>query len=152
MAATVSTLLALLLTEPVHAHVDVQPRLAEQSAVTELRVELPRLRAGPPPERLVVEAPGLELLSSRLVGAVGGETRWRVRIRVSPAAPVGELPLVLRAVFAGGVSVEVDSSIVVVPGSSEGASAPVPWPAVALGGALALAAAAVAFLLVRRRH
>jgi hypothetical protein len=144
--------LALLLTEPLLAHVDVQPRLVEQDAVTELRVELPQLRAGAPPERLEVEAPGVEVLASDLVGIAGAETRWSVRIRVSPAVPAGELLLVLRGVFADGESVEVDGGVTVVPGAEEPAAADgIPWVAVAGGAALALALAAAGLILLRRR-
>lgn len=150
-AATLSTLLALLLTEPSLAHVDVQPRLVAQTALTELRIELPRLRAGAPPVRLEVEAQGVDVLASRLLGVAGGETRWSVRIRVSPAVPAGELPLVLRGVFADGESVEVDSGITVVPGAEEPAADAFPWVAVAAGAALALAVAAAGLVLARRR-
>lgn len=141
----------MLLTEPSLAHVDVQPRLVEQNAVTELRIELPQLRAGAPPERLEVEAPGVEVLSSSLLGVAGAETRWSVRIRVSSAVPAGELLLVLRGVFADGESVEVDGGVTVVPGAEEPAADGIPWAAVAGGAALALALAAAGLLLARRR-
>ena len=151
VSATLSTLLALLLTEPSLAHVDVQPRLVEQSTVTELRIELPRLRAGAPPERLEVEAPGVEVLASKPLGAAGGETFWSVRIRVSPAVPAGDLLLVLRGVFADGESVEVDGNITVVPGAAEPPADSFPWAAVVAGAVLALAVAAAGLVLARRR-
>jgi len=151
VSATVSTLLALLLTEPSLAHVDVQPRLVEHSTVTELRVELPRLRAGAPPERLEVEAPGVEMLASTALGAAEGETLWSVRIRVSPTVPAGNLLLVLRGVFANGESVEVDGSITVVPGAEKTPAGSFPWVAVVAGAGLALAIAATGLVLARRR-
>jgi hypothetical protein len=57
---------------------------------------------------------------------------------------------VLRAVFADGRSVEVDYSIVVLPGASEEDG--FPWVAALLGvGAAAALAGAVFLLLARRR-
>jgi alkanesulfonate monooxygenase SsuD/methylene tetrahydromethanopterin reductase-like flavin-dependent oxidoreductase (luciferase family) len=150
VGATVSTLLALLLTEPSRAHVDVRPQLVELGVVTELRVELPRLRAGAPPERLDVEGEAVETLSTSLLGTTGGETLWSVRLRVDPAAPPGELLLVLRAFFEGGASVDVDAAVTVVP-PPEKPGDPFPWLAAGAGAALALAAAAAALVLARRR-
>jgi hypothetical protein len=142
-------LFALLLTGTASAHVDVQPRLVELGTVTDLRIELPQLRAGAPPERLEVEAEGVSVLVSRLQGVVGTETLWSVRLRVSPAVPPGEQLLVLRGLFADGESVEVDGSIVVVP--PEDASGTFPWLAVAGGATIALALGVSALLLARRR-
>jgi hypothetical protein len=145
--------LAVLVTEPALAHVDVQPRLVEQGKATQLRIELPQLRAGAPPVRLEVEGPGVAMLSSSLVGLVGSETRWNVRLGVSPALPPGELPLVLRAFFADGKSVEVDGAITVVPPAPEASEAePFPWLWVAAGVTLALAFAVAVLLLTRRRR
>jgi len=138
------------MTEPALGHVDVQPRLVVQGAATELRIELPQLRAGAPPVRLEVEADGVTVLASRLRGVVGAETRWNVRLRVSPAAPPGELLLILRAFFADRESVEVDGSIVVVPPEAEPSGA-FPWLGVAAGVTLALAFGVVVLLLARRR-
>ena len=147
-AATVSTLLALLLTEPALGHVDLRPRLVEQGTAAELRIELPQLRAGPAPARLEIEAEGVAVVASSLQGVAGAETLWTVRLRVSPAVPPGELLLVLRAVFPDGESVEVDGSIIVVPQAEE-ASGTFPWLGVAAGVTLALAFAAL--LYGRRR-
>jgi hypothetical protein len=139
-----------VLTEPALAHVDVRPRLVEPGVATELRVELPQLRAGPPPVRLEVEGEGVAVLASSLQGVAGSETVWNVRVRVRPTVPPGELLLILRAVFADGKSVEVDGNVTVVPPPDE-APAAFPWLAVAVGVALALAVA-VTTLLVARRH
>ena len=149
-STTVLLLLALLLTEPAPAHVDVQPRLVELGKVTDLRIELPQLRAGAPPERLEVEGEGVSVLASELKGVVGTETRWNVRLRVGLAVPPGEQLLVLRALFADGESVEVDGSVVVVPPAQEG-SGTFPWLAVAAGATIALALGVAALLLARRR-
>lgn len=147
-------LLTLAVTEPALGHVDVRPRLVEQGTATELRIELPQLRAGPPPVRLEVEGDGVAVLASSLEGVVAAETLWNVRLRVSPAVPPGELLLVLRAFFADGESVEVDGAITVVPPA---ATAPepserFPWLGVAAGVALALALAVAGLLLARRRR
>jgi len=155
VGATIATLLALLLAQPALAHVDVRPRLVEQGKATQLRVELPQLRAGPPPVRLEVEGPGVTVLNSSLQGIAGAETVWNVRVRVSPAVPAGDLLLVLRAFFADGKSVEVDGSITVVPGVEEApqeASGAFPWLGVAIGVTLAIALAASVLLLARRRR
>jgi len=143
-------LLALLLTQPALAHVDVQPRLVEQGTDTVLQIELPQLRAGAPPVRLVAEGDGVTMLASSLLGVAGAETRWSVRLRVSAAVPPGELLLVLRAFFADGESVEVDGTIVVVPPAAEPAGA-FPWLGAAAGVILAFAVAAAALILSRRR-
>jgi hypothetical protein len=145
--------LAVLVTEPALAHVDVQPRLVEQGRATQLRIELPQLRAGAPPVRLEVEAAGVAMLSSSLVGLAGNETHWNVRLRVSPAVPAGDLLLVLRAFFADGKSVEVDGTITVVPPTPIPSKAePFPWLWAAVGVTLALALAIAALLLARRRR
>jgi hypothetical protein len=128
------------------AHVDVQPRLVEQGETAQLRVELPRLRPGPAPERIEVEGAGIEVLSTRLQGTKGSETVWSVRVRAD--TPPGEVPLILRAVYAGGEAVVVRDSLTVVP-APEGSS--FPWAAVAGGGLLALALALGLLRLARRR-
>lgn len=132
--------------QPAWAHVDVQPRVVELGVTTELRVELPRLRAGAPPERLEAEAAGIEIVSSELVGASGPETLWTVRVRAS-GGPRQE-PLVLRAVFADGESVEVDDTLTLVPAED---AASFPWAAAAVGGLLAVGFAAVALRAARRK-
>ena len=149
-SATLSTLLLLLVAAPAFGHVDVRPRLVEQGMETALRIELPQLRPGPAPVRLELEGEGVEVLSSRLQGFAAAETRWSVRLRVSPSVAPGELPLILRAVFADGESVEVDGGIVVVPGQME-ASDTFPWAGVAAGVTLAIGFA-VGFVLIARRR
>ncbi len=146
VGATLSTFLALVTAQGASAHVNVQPRLVEQGEITQLRVELPKLRPGPAPERIEVEGLGIEVLSSRLQGRKGSETVWSVRIRAS--GPPGEVPLVLRAVYAGGETVEVRNSLTVVPGPE---TSSFPWVAVAGGTVLALALALVLLRLARRR-
>ena len=145
VGATLSTLLALVTAEGAWAHVDVQPRLVEQGVITQLRVELPRLRPGPAPQRIEVEGAGLEVLSTRLQGKKGTETVWSVRVRAD-AAP-GQVPLTLRAVYAGGEAVEVKNSLTVVP-ALEASS--FPWAVVAVGTLLALALAFILLRLARR--
>jgi hypothetical protein len=146
--------LALLAAEPALGHVDVRPRLVEQGKATQLHIELPQLRAGPPPVRLEVDADGVAVLASSLEGVVAGaETLWNVRLRVSPAVPPGALLLILRAVFADGKSVEVDGAITVVPPAPTASdSEHFPWLAVVAGVTLALALAVAALLLARRRR
>jgi len=144
--------LALLVTEPALGHVDVQPRLVVQGTATELRIELPQLRAGAPPVRLEVEGDGVTVLANSLRGVAGAETLWRVRLRVSPAVPPGELLLILRAFFADGESVEVDGAVTVVPPAEEPAgTGAFPWLGVAAGVTLVLAFGVVVLLLARRR-
>jgi hypothetical protein len=143
--------LAVLLTAPALAHVDVRPRLVQLGQATDLRIELPQLHAGPAPVRLEVEAEGVAVLASELQAVVGAETRWNVRVRVSTAVPPGEHLLVLRALFSDGESVEVDGSIVVVPAAEE-ADAAFPWLAVAAGVTIALALGVSALVLARRRR
>jgi hypothetical protein len=144
--ATVSTLLALLSGQPAFAHVDVRPAILERGAVTELRIELPQLRDGPPPVRLAVEGPGVEVLAARLQGLAGAETRWSVRLRAD--APPGRLPVVLRAGFADGASVDVDAVLTVIP-AQEGDGFPV--AGVVVGAALAVGFAVAALAAARRR-
>lgn len=146
VAATLSTLLALVLGEPAYAHVDVRPGVVERGVVVELRVELPRLREGAPPERLVVDGDGIELLSSRLQGTAGPETRWTVRLVA--VAPPGPLPVVLRAVFPDGERVDVDYALTVVP--REGDSR-LPPGGIALAVLLAVGATALFLRAARRR-
>jgi hypothetical protein len=146
VGATVSTLLALALAQGAWAHVDVQPRLVEQGEITQLRVELPRLRPGPAPQRIEVEGAGIDVLSTRLQGKKGSETVWTVRMRAT--GPLGQVPLILRAVYTGGVAVEVKNSLTVVP-APEASS--FPWAVVAGGTLLALALAFAALRLARRR-
>lgn len=128
------------------AHLNVQPRLIEQGKTTDLLVELPRLRPGVPPERLDLQAAGLEVLFSRLREVVGGETRWDVRARTD--VPPGTLALVLRAGFADGESVAMDDALTVVPPAP---ADPFPWAASVIGTLLAVALAVSALVFVRRK-
>jgi hypothetical protein len=138
--------LAALTTEPARAHLDVRPGFVPAGRAVELLIELPRLRPGPAPTALEVEAEGLETLSTRLVDAIGVETLWAARVRVD-AAP-GNLPLVLRAVYADGRSVEVDETVIVLPGEEEDGF---PWVTAVLAVASAGALAGAGLLLARRR-
>jgi len=146
VGATLSTLLALVTAESARAHVDVQPRLVEQGVITQLRVELPRLRPGPAPQRIEVEGAGIHVLSTRLQGRKESETVWSVRVRAD--GPAGQLPLILRAVYPGGEAVEVNNSLTVVP-AAEASS--FPWAIVVGGTLLALVLALVLLRLARRR-
>lgn len=132
--------------QPAAAHVNVQPRLLERGAVTELVVELPRLRPGPRPERLIVEGRDLDVLSTRLRGVTGTETRWNVRLRTESAP--GTVTLVLRAVYGDGRTVTVRNSLTVIPPDDSGSF---PWAAASVGVALALGVAGGALALARRR-
>ena len=114
--------------------------------MAELKVELPRLRPGPAPERLELEGAGLELQSSRLTGTAGSETQWAVRLRVE--SEPGRVALTLRPVYPDGRSVEVDDALTVVPGAE---SSGFPWLGAAVGTFLAVAVAAVALVVARRR-
>ena len=125
---------------------NVQPSLVEQGQVTELLVELPRLRPGPAPQRIEVEGAGIEVLSARLQGTKGSETVWNVRVRAN--GPPGQVPLILRAVYGGGEAVAVKNSLTVVP-APEGSS--FPWAVVVGGTLLALAVAFTALRIARRR-
>ncbi len=139
--------MACLTGEPAAAHVDVRPGVVAAGAATELRVELPQLRAGAaPPTRLDVEGEGVEVLASRLQALVGPESRWTVRLRV--AGPPGRRPIVLRARYADGRSVDVDSALTVVPAPERGGFPVLP---VLAGLGLAGGLAAAALLLARRR-
>ncbi len=114
--------------------------------LTDVRVELPPLRPGPPPRRLEVEGDGIDVSSSDLQGTSGSETVWSVRLRAT-AAP-GVVPLVLRAVYADGQSVEVDQQLTVAPAPE---TSGFPWAGVVAGTVLAVAFAAVALRLARRK-
>jgi hypothetical protein len=126
--------------------VDVRPGIVEQGEVTALRIELPQLRPGPAPERLEVAGDGLDVLSTRLDELAGAETRWTVRLRAT--TPPGRLPVALRAVFADGAAVEVDSALTVVPAPEQ---APFPVAAAIAGVGLAAGVAFAALFLARRK-
>ena len=138
--------LATLSADPAYAHIVVRPDLIELGETVDVEVELSRLRPGLPPGMLELEGAGLEVISTELKARVGAETRWRARIRATGSP--GVVPIVLRAVYADGRSVEVDQSLTVVPASEE---AGFPWPAAIVGVLIAVAAAAAALLLARRK-
>lgn len=145
--ATVVALAVLAAGEPAHAHLVVRPSLLERGEAVELTVELPRLRAGEPPHRLELEGAGVEVLSARRQEVRrGGETLFAVRVRVD--APPGRLPVVLRAGFPGGETVDVDTAFVVVPAPASGGR---PLLTVGVAALLALALAAAALAVARRR-
>lgn len=146
LGATLATLAALLSAQPAAAHVEVRPGVVERGAVAELQVELPELRPGPPPIGLEVEGAGIEVLSTRLLGLAGRESRWLVRLRAD--GPPGRVPIVLRAGFADGGAVEVDSGLTVVP---RAAGEPFPVAGIVAGLLLAAGFAASALFLARRK-
>jgi len=132
--------------EPALAHLDIRPSLVEQGVLTDVRVELPQLRPGSPPRRLELEGDGIEVSSVELQGTSGSDTLWSVRLRAT-AAP-GVVPLVLRAVYADGESVEVDQQLTVAPGPE---TSGFPWAGVVAGALLAIGFAAVSLRLARRK-
>jgi hypothetical protein len=143
---TLAALFLALPVEPASAHLDLRPRLVVQGAVTDVRIELPQLRPGAPPSDLEVESDGIDVSSADLQGTKGSESVWSVRLRAT--AEPGVVPLVLRAVYDDGQSVEVDQQLTVVP-APEGSS--FPWAGVVAGAFLAAAFAAVSLRLARRK-
>lgn len=131
---------------PALAHLDIRPTLVEQGVVTDVRVELPQLRPGPPPDRLQVEGDGIEVISAVLQGTSGSDSVWNVRLRAA-AAP-GAVPIVLRAVYADGRSVEVHQQLTVAPRPE---TSGFPWAGVVAGVLLAVAFALLALRLARRK-
>jgi hypothetical protein len=132
--------------EPALAHVDVRPRLVEQGTLAELRVELPPLRPTGQPDRLEVEGLGIQVLSVRDQGRSGTDTVWTVRIRANGAP--GVTPIVLRALYPDGRSVEVDQQLTVVPAQEGGGF---PWLGLVAAVVLAVAFAALALRVARRK-
>ena len=120
------------------------PRVVEQGDVAEIRVELPQLQPeqGRPGSRSRV---GISVRSSTFHGTRGPETSGSSAFEQRPNP--GVVPLVLRAVYADGRSVEVDEER----RSSRAAASGFPWPAVVAGVALAVVFAAVSLLLARRK-
>ena len=92
--------------------------------MTDVSIELPQLRPGSAPRSLDVEGAAIDVISSDLQGTSGTDTLWKVRLQAT--ADPGVVPIVLRAVYADGRSVEVDQSLTVVPASEEEGF---PWPA-----------------------
>ena len=138
--------MAILPTEPARAHLDVRPGLVEAGTPVDLLVELPGLRPGERPTALELEGDGLEVLSTRLVDAVAGDTVWRVRIRVD--TDPGTLRVVFRAVYADGRSAEASTSLVVLDDVEESELA---WGTIALAVVAAACLGAAVLLLIRRR-
>ncbi|MEA2467227.1 MAG: hypothetical protein QOJ57_1353 [Thermoleophilaceae bacterium] len=147
VGATLAVLAVALSAEPAGAHVNVEPRLLQRGEITDVVVELPRLRPGAPPRRLVVEGPGIEVLSSGLLALKGSESRWNVRLRAD--APPGTVAIVLRAVYADGRAVEVRNALTVVPREEPSSF---PWAGAVGGFLLAIATAAAALAIARRRR
>ena len=142
---TLAVLFGALQAKPALAHVDLRPRLVVQGALTDVRVELPQLRPGAPPTGLEVEGEEIDVRTTELQELLGSETVWTVRLRAE--GEPGIVPLLLRAVYDDGRSVEVDQQLTVVPAPE---SSSFPWPAVTVGAFLAVAAAAVSLRLARR--
>src|SRR6187200_618907 len=138
VSATLAALAMTQLVQPALAHLDIRPTLVEQGVLTDIRVELPQLRPGPPPRRLEVEGAGVEVLSADLQGTSGSDTVWTVRLKAT--SEPGIAPIVLRAVYADGKSVEVKQQLTVAPAPER---AGFPWIAVAVGAFLAIAIAVV---------
>ncbi len=86
------------------------------------------------------------MISSVLQGTSGSDTVWTVRLRAT-AAP-GAVPIVLRAVYADGRSVEVDQQLTVAPRPE---TSGFPWVGVVAGALLAVAFAVLALRLARRK-
>jgi hypothetical protein len=138
--------LLALSAEPASAHVSIQPSLVQQGTINDVRVELPQLRPGGPPNGLEVVGEQLEVLAVREQSQVDSESVWTVRLRAD--GPTGNVPVVLRARYPGGSSVDVDAALTVVP-EPEGSG--FPWPGVIVGTALAAGFAVVALLVARRK-
>ena len=117
-----------------------------QGETTDVLVELPQLRPGSPPSELEVEGEGIEVRSSRLESTVGSETQWLVRLRAD--TDPGVVPLVLRAVYGDGRSVEVDERLTVAPAPE---ASGFPWAGVVGGALLAAGFALLSLHLVRRK-
>ena len=86
------------------------------------------------------------MLAVRKQPHVDSESVWTVRLRAN--GPTGNVPVVLRALYPGGSSVDVDATLTVVPGP-EGSG--FPWPGVIVGTALAAGFAVVGLLVARKK-
>ena len=146
VSATLAALVALLSAEPALAHLVIQPTLLEQGVVTDVSIELPQLRPGSAPRRLEVEGKGIDVISSDLQGTSGTDTLWNVRLRAT--ADPGVAPIVLRAVYADGKSVEVDQQLTVAPAPEQSSF---PWVGVVVAALLAIAFAVLSLRLARRK-
>ena len=145
-SATLAALVLAQLAQPAFAHLDIRPTLVEQGVVTDIRVELPQLRPGPAPNKLEVEGDGIEVISAVLQGNSGSDSIWTVRLRAN--APPGAAPIVLRALYADGKSVEVNQQLTVAPRPE---TSGFPWVGVLAGVLLAVALALFSLRLARRK-
>ena len=93
-----------------------------------------------------LEGDGIDVISSDLQGTSGSDSVWIVRLRAT-AAP-GAAPIVLRAVYADGRSVEVDQQLTVAPGTE---TSGFPWLGVLVAVLLAVAFAVLSLRLARRK-
>jgi hypothetical protein len=138
--------LVALSAEPAWAHLSVQPSLVQHGTITDVRVELPPLAGGRRPSGLEVTGDGIEVLAVREQAPTGPESVWTVRLRAE--GTTGDVPIVLRALYPGGSSIDVDAALTVVPGPE---SSSFPWVAVVVGGLLAAGFAVVALVVARRK-
>ena len=121
VSATLAALGMAVSAQPALAHLDIRPTLE-------------------------VEGEGIDVISSVLQGTSGSDSVWIVRLR--PTAAPGAVPIVLRAVYADGRSVEVDQQLTVAPRPE---TSGFPWVGVVAGVLLAVAFAVLALRLVRRK-
>ena len=146
MSATLGALAMAVLAQPALAHLVIQPTLLEQDVVTDVSIELPQLRPGSAPRRLEVAGEGIDVISSDLQGTSGTDTLWKVRLQAT--ADPGVAPVVLRALYADGKSVDVDQQFTVAPAPEQSSF---PWVGVAAGALLAVAVAVFSLRLARRK-
>ena len=146
VSATLAALAMAALAQPALAHLVIQPALLEQGVVTDVRIELPQLRPGSAPRRLEVAGEGIDVISSDLQGTSGTDTLWKVRLQAT--GDPGVAPVVLRAVYADGKSVEVDQQFTVAPASERSSF---PWIGVVVGALVAVAVAVFSLRLARRK-
>jgi len=146
VSATLGALAMAVLAQPALAHLVIQPTLLEQDVVTDVSIELPQLRPGSAPRRLEVAGEGIDVISSDLQGTSGTDTLWKVRLQAT--ADPGVAPVVLRALYADGKSVDVDQQFTVAPAPEQSSF---PWVGVAAGALLAVAVAVFSLRLARRK-
>jgi hypothetical protein len=146
VSATLAALAMAVLAQPALAHLVIQPTLLEQGVVTDVSIELPQLRPGSAPRSLDVEGAAIDIISSDLQGTSGTDTLWKVRLQAT--ADPGVAPVVLRAVYADGKSVEVDQQFTVAPAPER---ASFPWVGVMVGALLAVTVAVFSLRLARRK-
>jgi hypothetical protein len=127
-------------------HLDIRPTLVEQGVVTDIRVELPPLRPGPPPDRLEVEGDGIEVISATLQGTSGSDTVWTVRLRGrrGPRCGADRAQGALRRRQVGGGRPAAD-------GGTPSRTSGFPWVGVVAAVLLAVAFAALSLRLARRK-